>query len=95
MLYIVYLACRKYLPVTPHPPSYPVCKKYLDFMLQVIVDLELPYIFIHSDDDVYSKLCHLLWKYPDLYQKIILLMGGFHQLRVRQKILYKRHLCRV
>ena len=62
-------------------------------MLQVIVDLELQYIFVHLDEDVYSKLCHLLWKNPDLYQKIILLMGGFHQLRVLQKILYKRHLC--
>ena len=30
---------------------------------------------------------------PDLYSKIILLMGGFHQLRVMQRILYKRHHC--
>ena len=84
---------QEFLPVSPHPPKYPICKKYLDFLLNVIDDLEIPFIFVHSDEDIYSKLCALLWKDPKLYERIILLMGGFHQLRVRQKLLYKRFLC--
>ena len=51
-------------------------------------------MFVHSDELVYSKLCHILWKNPELYKQVILLMGGFHQLRVMQKILYKRYNCR-
>ncbi len=77
---------QEYLPVTAEPPEYPVCKEYLDFLLEIMVDLEVPYIFVHSDEAVYSKLCHILWKNQDLYKNIVLLMGGFHQLRVRQKI---------
>ena len=84
---------QEFLPVSPHPPKYPICKKYLDFLLDVIDDLEIPFIFVHSDEDIYSKLCALLWRDPELYKRIILLMGGFHQLRLRQKLMYKRFLC--
>ena len=84
---------QEYLPVTPHPP-HPICKQYLDFMLQVIEDLHIPFVFLHSDEDIYSKLGHIMWKNPGMYQHLIFLMGGFHQLRVRQKILFKRFLCR-
>ena len=75
---------QEYLPVTAEPPEYPVCKEYLDFLLEIMKDLEIPYIYVHSDEAVYSKLCHILWKNKDLYRDVILLMGGFHQLRVRQ-----------
>ena len=34
---------------------------------------------------------HILWKFPDIYNRVIVLMGGFHQLRFRQKQLYKRY----
>ena len=85
---------QEYLPVTSEPPEYPVCKEYLDFLLEILQDLEIPYIFVHSDEAVYSKLCHILWKDKELYRNVILLMGGFHQLRVRQKLLFKRHNCR-
>ena len=46
---------QKYMPVCPHPAEYPVCKQYLDFLGEVILDLEIPYIFAHSDAAVYSK----------------------------------------
>ena len=85
---------QEYLPVTPHSPEYPVCKEYLDFLLDVICELDLPCLYTHADEMVYSKLCDIVWKNPDLYSKIILLMGGFHQLRVMQIILYKRHYCK-
>ena len=85
---------QEYQPVWPHPPEYPICKKYLDSVIEIINDLELSHMFVHSDELVYSKLCHILWKNPELYKKVILLMGGFHQLRVMQKILYKRYNCR-
>ncbi|MAG85789.1 MAG: hypothetical protein CMB97_00010 [Flavobacteriaceae bacterium] len=88
-------ACiQEFLPVTPHPPEYPVCKDYLDFLLEVVQELEIPHIFVHSDEMVYSKLCDILWKNPQIYKAVILLMGGFHQLRVMQRLLYKRYSCR-
>ncbi len=88
-------ACvQEYIPVSPAPPEYPICKEYLDFLLDLIESLEIPYVIAHSDEAVYSKLCHLLWKNPDLYKNIFLMMGGFHQLRLRQKLLYKRYSCR-
>ena len=40
---------------------------------------------------VYSKSCEILSKNKDIYTKIILLTSGFHQLRVMQRLLYKRH----
>ena len=85
---------QEYLPVSPHPPEYPVCKEYLDFLLDIIEELEIPFIYAHSDEAVYSKLFDIVWKNKGLYSQIILLMGGFHQLRVMQKLLYKRHHCK-
>ena len=58
---------QEYLPVSLYAPDYPVCKEYLDFMLDVIEELELEYIFVHSDEAVYSKLCHILWNNKDLF----------------------------
>ena len=85
---------QEYLPVIPEPPEYPVCKEYLDFLLEVIEYLEIPHIFVHSDEMIYAKLCHILWKNKDLYRSVILLMGGFHQLRVCQRLLFKRFHCK-
>ena len=82
---------QEYQPVLPHAPEYPICKKYLDGIIDIINDLELSHIYVHADELVYSKLCHILWKNPKLYKQVIVLMGGFHQLRVMQKILYKRY----
>ena len=53
---------QEYLPVSPHPPEYPVCKEYLDFLLDIIEELEIPFIYAHSDEAVYSKLCALYGK---------------------------------
>ena len=82
------------MPVCPYPPEYPVCKQYLDFLGEVLLDLEIPYIFAHSDEAVYSKLCHILWKNPSLYTNIVVLMRGFRQLRVKKKLLYKPYFSR-
>ena len=60
----------------------------------MIQELEIPHVFVHSDEAVYSKLCHILWESTELYKDVILLMGGFHQLRVIQKVIYKNYHCR-
>ena len=36
---------------------------------------------------------HILWEFTDIYNRVIVLMDGFHQLRVRQKQIYKRYVC--
>ena len=56
------MCVQEYLPVTPHPPEYPVCKEYLDLLIDMIEELEIPYIFVHSDEMVSAKLCNILWK---------------------------------
>ena len=43
---------QEYLPVSPYAPEYSICKEYLDFMLEVIEELEFDYIFVHSDEAV-------------------------------------------
>ena len=60
-------------------------------MLETMNLLETPRIFVHADEQVYARMLHLIWKHKDLFRNIIPIMGGFHQLRVFQKILYKRH----
>ena len=57
-------------------------------------ELEIGHVFAHADEQVYPRLAHILWKYPEVYQKVVILMGGFHQVRVRQIILYKQHACK-
>ena len=55
-----YEVIQEYLPVNRHPPGYPTCKDYLDFLLEVIDDLAIPFIYLDSDEMVYSKLCKIL-----------------------------------
>ena len=33
---------------------------------------------------------HIILKNPGLYKCIVILMGGFHQLRVKKRLIYKR-----
>ena len=71
----------EYLSMVPEPLEYPVCQKLLDNLLDIMKELGLDHIFAH----VYSKLVHMLWKFSDIYNRVTVLMGGFHQLRARQK----------
>ena len=81
------------LPMVPEPPEYTVCKRFLDDLLDIMKELGLDHIFPHADELVYLKLVHILWKFPDIYNRVIVLMGGFYQLRVRQKQIYKLYAC--
>ena len=83
----------EYLPMVPEPPEYPVCKKFLDDLLDIMKELDLDHIFAHADELIYSKLVYILWKFPEIYDRVIVLMGGFHQLRVRQKQIFKQYEC--
>ena len=75
----------------PQPTECPVCKCFLEDLLELLKDLEIDHILAHSDEHVYDRLCHIIWKKPTRFQALILLMGGFHQLTVRQKTIFKRH----
>ncbi len=79
------------MPVISRPPDFSVCRHYLDHLNYVIQDLGLDFVFAHADEDVYSRLVQIIWKHGDLYKKIIVMMGGFHQLLVRQRLIFKRH----
>ena len=81
----------QYEPQIMEKPSLAVCKFYLDSLLETCEDLGLHRIFSHSDEDIYCKILQILWKNDDLYNKIKPLMGGFHELRVRQRLISKRH----
>ena len=46
--------CQEYLPVIPSRSEYPVCKDYLDNLLDMINDLEIQsHIYVHADEMVY------------------------------------------
>ena len=75
----------QYLPVVPTPPDYDVLKEYLDFLLDTTENLGIQHIFAHADEAVYSKLLHIICKHGDYFQRIIPLMGGFHQYQFRKK----------
>ena len=80
---------QEYLPVNPCLPDY---KKKLNFLLEVIDELEIRFIYVHSEEMVYSKLCEILCKNKNMYTKIIFLMGDIYQLGVMQQLLYKCHI---
>ena len=48
--------CQDYLPDIPSPPEYPICKNYLDNLIDIINDLEISNIYVNADEMVYSKL---------------------------------------
>ena len=81
----------EYLPVVPLPPGDNVCKWYLDLLVKMIDDLEADCIFLHADEAVYSKVMMIKWLHDDNYNKIIPLLGGFHTLLVKLKILRKKY----
>ena len=81
----------KYLPANENPPEHGVCKQYLEYIMEVMNVLEIKEIFVHADEQVYARICQLIWKYKDKFKSVVPLMGGFHQLGVFQKILYKRY----
>ena len=46
-----------------------------------------------AHEQVYSPFLLLIWKDKDLHSNVIPILGGFHRLRVLQKIPYKRYQC--
>ena len=36
---------------------------------------------------------YIIWKNPELYKCIVILMGGFHKLCVKKRLIYKRSNC--
>ena len=43
-----------------------------------------------ADEQVYARLYHTIWKGPVPYQNVLLLIDGFYQVRVRQKVISKQ-----
>ncbi len=37
------------------------------------------------DEQVCAQLAHILWRHPQAYQNVVILMGEFHQLRVSKE----------
>ena len=73
------------------PSEYPACKIFLENLLKVMTDLDLDHIFAHCYKQVYVPLANIIWNYSELYRNIVILIGVFDKLRVRQKNVYKRH----
>ena len=46
-----------------------------------------------AHEQVYSPFLLLIWKDKDLHSNVIPILGGFHRLRVLQKIPHKRYQC--
>ena len=83
-----------YLLTIPKSPGYTVCKTYLDFLIGVMEVLELPYIFLHTDEQMYARVLHIIRKQRILRSRIILIIiGNFYQFFVFQRVLFKRYNC--
>ena len=78
-----------YLSTIPESWEYPVCKTYLHFLVDTIEVLELPYIFIKADEQVYARISHTIWKPRDFYRKKIPIMRGLNQIYVFQRVFFK------
>ena len=59
------------------------------FQLDLKSDLEINHIFCYIVQDVFSKMSQIIWK-DKKYDSVIKIMGGFHILLVKLKILYKK-----
>ena len=45
-----------YFLTIPEMLGYPVCRTYLHFLVETIEVLELPYIFVQADEQVYTRI---------------------------------------
>lgn len=81
----------EYMEVVPLPPSDTVCKWYLDLLNDMAEDFGLPCIFAHSDEAIYCKMVLLQWLNEEKYEKVVNLLGGFHTIMVKLKIMYKKY----
>ena len=81
----------EYLPVIAKPPEYDVCKQSLGYLSNLVKELEKRRIQPHADEQAYARPALIIRKHPKGYEDAIILLGGFHQLRVLQRIIYKRN----
>lgn len=51
-----------FFPIIPYPPKESILKDYLDFLLDLKKDLDVEFIFCHSDQDVFYKMSQIVWK---------------------------------
>lgn len=81
----------EYMEVVPLPPNDTVCKWYLDLLIDMAEDFGLQCIFAHSDEAIYCKMVVLQWLNEGKYDKVVNLLGGFHTIMVKLKIMYKKY----
>ena len=60
-------------------------------MLQMSQDVDLNCIFAHAEEAINCNLVLIQWLHKGKYHKVVTLMGGFHNLLVKLKILYKKY----
>lgn len=82
-------AFSEYLLVVPLTPGDDICKWYLGKMNEMVDDLECDFIFRHANEAVYCKIMMIKWLNERKYDKIITLLGSFHALLVKLKILHE------
>ena len=61
----------------------------MDNLSKEVGKLDLDGLFLHADEDVYSKIMMIKRLNEGLYDKMFPLLGGFHTLLVKFQILHK------
>ena len=56
-----------------------------DWFQGSINDLEISYIYVHADETVNSKLCHIIFKNSELYKYNVISMSGFQSTTCQAK----------
>ena len=63
----------------------------MDLLMDMADDFGIQCIFAHSDEAIYCKMVLIQWINEGKYDKIVNLLGGFHTIMVKLKILYKKY----
>ena len=79
-------------PITESPTQMTVIYAEINRTMDVMKELELPFIFIEADQAIYTKVLDAMFKIDaegnDIFSKIIPRMGGFHILMCMLKTIY-------
>ena len=74
-----------YLPVIPYPiTEYATVYTCMVLFVDLLKQLKQKYLFVSCDYGVYHIARHIKFEHPELFKFIILILGGFHTIKVIQ-----------
>ena len=66
------------LVINALPTEYSTINAILTKSKEIADKLQLKYVVLVFDEAVYSKIRHIHWKEPELYERFVVCLGEFH-----------------